>query len=81
MVQNLVRMKKKYILKTKKKNLLLYILKTNEKILKQQQQLVNRYQFLSEEQEKQEKLNKITRYLALSFILVRIFLFCFNYFS
>lgn len=79
----MVVMKKKYILKTKnkKKNLLLYILKTNEKILKQQEQLVNRYQFLSEEQEKQEKLNKITRYLALSFILVRIFLFCFKYFS
>ena len=65
----------------KKKNLLLHILKTNEKILKQQQQLVNRYQLLSEKQEKQEKLNKITRYLALGFILVRIFVFCFNYFS
>ena len=62
----------------KKKNLLLHILKTNEKIFKQQQQLVNRYQLLSE---KQEKLNKITRYLALGFILVRIFVFCFNYFS
>ena len=65
----------------KKKNLLLHILKTNEKIFKQQQQLVNRYQLLSEKQEKQEKLNKITRYLALGFILVRIFVFCFNYFS
>ena len=64
-----------------KKNLLLHILKTNKKIFKQQQQLVNRYQLLSEKQEKQEKLNKITRYLALSFILVRIFVFCFNYFS
>ena len=65
----------------KKKNLLLGILKTNEKIFKQQQQLVNRYQLLSEKQEKQEKLNKITRYLALGFILVRIFVFCFNYFQ
>jgi len=65
----------------KKKNLLLHILKTNKKIFKQQQQLVNRYQLLSEKQEKQEKLNKITRYLALGFILVRIFVFCFNYFS
>ena len=64
-----------------KKNLLLHILKTNKKIFKQQQQLVNRYQLLSEKQEKQEKLNKITRYLALGFILVRIFVFCFNYFS
>ena len=62
----------------KKKNLLLHILKTNKKIFKQQQQLVNRYQLLSE---KQEKLNKITRYLALGFILVRIIVFCFNYFS
>ena len=32
------------------------VLKTNKKIFKQQQQLVNRYQLLSE---KQEKLNKI----------------------
>ena len=63
------------------KNLLLHILKTNEKIYKQQQRLVNRYQVLSEKQEKQEKLNKATRYLALGFILVRIFVFCFNYFS
>ena len=62
----------------KKKNLLLHILKTNKKIFKQQQQLVNRYQLLSE---KQEKLNKITRYLALGFILVRVFVFCFNSFS
>jgi preprotein translocase subunit SecY len=65
----------------KKKNLLLQILKTNKKLFKQQEQLVNRYQLLSEKQEKQEKLNKITRYLALGFILVRIFVFCFNYFS
>jgi hypothetical protein len=65
----------------KKKNLLLHILKTNKKLFKQQEQLVNRYQLLSEKQEKQEKLNKITRYLALGFILVRIFVFCFNYFS
>lgn len=63
------------------KNLLLHILKTNEKIYKQQQRLVNRYQVLSEKQEKQEKLNKVTRYLALGFISVRIFVFCFNYFS
>jgi hypothetical protein len=62
----------------KKKNLLLHILKTNKKLFKQQEQLVYRYQLLSE---KQEKLNKITRYLALGFILVRIFVFCFNYFS
>jgi preprotein translocase subunit SecY len=65
----------------KKKTLLLQILKTNKKLFKQQEQLVNRYQLLSEKQEKQEKLNKITRYLALGFILVRIFVFCFNYFS
>ena len=62
----------------KKKHLLWHILKTNVKLVKQQEQLVNRYQLLSE---KQEKLNKITRYLALGFILVRIFLFFFNYFS
>ena len=60
------------------KNLLLHILKTNEKIYKQQQRLVNRYQVLSE---KQEKLNNVTRYLALGFISVRLFVFCFNYFS
>ena len=65
----------------KKKNLLLHILKINERIFKQQEKLVNRYQLLSEKQEKQEKLNKITRYLALGFILVCIFVFCFNYFS
>jgi uncharacterized protein (DUF2164 family) len=68
-------------MKRKNKNLLLYILKTNEKILKQQEKLVNRYQFLSEEQEKHEKLNKITRYLALSFITVRIALYFYNYFA
>jgi len=73
----LVKIKKKKNLK----NLLLDILKTNENIYKQQQRLVNRYQLLSEKQEKQEKLNKFTRYLALGFILVRIFVFCFNYFS
>jgi len=60
----------------KKKNLLLDILKTNEKIFKKQQLLVNRYELLSEQQKKEEKLNKITRYLALGFILVRIFVFC-----
>jgi hypothetical protein len=65
----------------RRKNLLLHILKTNKKIFKQQEQLINRYQLLSEKQEKQEKLNKITRYLALGFILVRIFVFCFDYFS
>ena len=65
----------------KKKTLLLQILKTNKKLFKQQEQLVNRYQLLFEKQEKQEKLNKSTRYLALGFILVRIFVFCFNYFS
>jgi hypothetical protein len=67
--------------KKKLKNLLLHILNTNERIYKQQKRLVNRYQDLSEKQEKQEKLNKVTRYLALGFILVRIFVFCFNYFS
>jgi hypothetical protein len=65
----------------KKKNLLLHVLKSNKRIFEQQQALVNRYQLLSEKQEKQEKLNKITRYLALGFISVRIFVFCFNYFS
>jgi hypothetical protein len=61
-----------------KKNVLLDILKTNKKIFERQQRLVNRYQLLSEKQEKREK---ITRYLVLGFILVRIFVFCFNYFS
>ena len=61
-----------------KKRLLLDILKTNQRIFKKQQKLVNRYQLLSE---KQKKLNKITCYLALDFILIRIFLFCFNDFS
>ena len=64
----------------KKKNLLLHVLKSNKKIFEQQQALVNRYQLLSEKQEKQEKLNKITRYLALGFIIVRILIFCFNNF-
>ena len=64
----------------KKKTLLLQILKTNKKLFKQQEQLVNRYQLLFEKQEKQEKLNKITRYLALGFIIVRILIFCFNNF-
>ena len=68
------------VLKSQKK-LLIRILKTNENIYKEQEKLENRYQLLSEKQEKQEKLNKITRYLALGFILVRIFVFCFNYFS
>ena len=62
----------------KKKNLLLHVLKSNKRIFEQQQALVNRYQLLSE---KQEKLNKITRYLALGFIIVRILIFCFNNFS
>jgi preprotein translocase subunit SecY len=64
----------------KKKNLLLHVLKSNKRIFEQQQALVNRYQLLSEKQEKQEKLNKITRYLALGFIIVRILIFCFNNF-
>lgn len=62
-------------------NVLLHILKINKKILKQQEQLVNRYQTLSEKQKKEERLNRLTRYLAFGFILIRIFLFCFNYFS
>ena len=41
-----------------KKQFLLKILKTNTKIFKQQQKLVNRYQLLSEKQEKEDKLNK-----------------------
>ena len=40
----------------RKKNLLLSIIKTNKNILEQQKKLVDRYQFLSEEQEKHEKI-------------------------
>jgi len=69
------------VINRSKKQFLLKILKTNTKLFKQQQKLVNRYQQLSEKQEKEAKLNKITRYLALGFILLRIFTFCLNYFS
>ena len=65
----------------RKKNLLINILKMNKRILDQQEKLVNRYQALSEEQQKQERLNKITRYLAFSFITVRIVLYFYNYFA
>ena len=64
-----------------KKKLLLNILKMNKKILGKQQQLVNRYELLSKTQENEEKLNKLTRYLALGFILVRVFIYFFHYFS
>lgn len=61
--------------------LLISILKTNKRILEQQRKMVERYQFLSEEQEKQERLNKITRYLAFGFITTRIIIYCINHFS
>lgn len=61
-----------------KKQLLIKILKTNAKIYKQQQKLVNRYQLLTERQEREAKLNKFIRYLALGFILARILTFCLN---
>ena len=65
-------------MKRSKKQLLKKILKTNTKIYKQQQRLVDRYQLLTEKQEREAKLNKFTRYLALGFISARIFIFCFN---
>ena len=65
-------------MKRAKKQILKKILKTNAKIYKQQQKLVDRYQLLTERQEKEAKLNKLTRYLALGFILARISIFCFN---
>ena len=64
----------------KNKKLLLDLVKTNKQIFKQQQKLVNRYQLLSEKQDKQERLNRLTRYLALGFILTRILVFLFNHF-
>ena len=69
---------KKTVLSKEEK--ILHILKTNERILKQQQRLTNRYELLTDEREKQKKLNKIIRYLVLGFILIRICWFCFNYF-
>ena len=65
----------------RKKNLLLYILKTNKELLKQQKKLVDKYQLLSEEQEKNTKLNKTTCYLALIFMILRIVLYFYNYFA
>lgn len=64
----------------KKRKLLIEIVKTNKKIFKQQEKLVNRYEYLSKKQIKEERLNKLTRYLALGFIISRIIIFIFNNF-
>ena len=80
----LVRIQSSLMKSKMKKNLsrlIASVLKSNKKIYKQQERLVNRYQQLSEEQQKQEALNKFTRYLAFGFIIFRIVIFCFNHFS
>lgn len=64
--------KVKKINRSGNRRLLIGLLKINKSILKKQQKLVNRYEKLAAEQKRYERLNRITRVLALGFIILRI---------
>lgn len=66
--------------KITQKRLLIKVVKKIEKIFKQQEQIILRYEEIEKKQRNQEFWIKTTRYLAFAFIVVRIAFFCYSNF-